>query len=127
MTAEEQPLEPERPIIDPHLHLWDIQPAPGALQAPQRFLFFELLETVARSGHNLTHTVFVECHQMYRRDGPAELRSLGETELVNGIAAMSASGNYGPCKVANRIVGNVNLRLGESVAPVLEAHVAVAG
>ena len=28
---------------------------------------------------------------MYRKDGPTELKPLGETEFVNGIAAMSAS------------------------------------
>jgi len=37
MTDEEAPFEPERPIIDPHLHLWDILPAPGAPQEPQRW------------------------------------------------------------------------------------------
>ena len=92
MRPEEPPLDPERPIIDPHLHLWDVRPTPGALQAPQRFLLPELLETVESSGHRVTHTVFVECHAMYRTDGPPELRPLGETEFVNGVAAMSASG-----------------------------------
>jgi L-fuconolactonase len=127
MDAEEPPLEPQRPIIDPHLHLWEILPAPGALQAPQRFLLPETLETIAASGHNITHTVFVECHAMYRQDGPPELASLGETEFANGVAAMSASGRYGPCRVAHRIVGGGDLLLGAAVAPVLEAHVARAG
>ena len=127
MPVEEIPLDPDRPIIDPHLHLWEIMPAPGAPQMAQRFLLHELLETLEASGHNLTHTVFVECHQMYRLDGPEELRSLGETEFANGAAAMSASGSYGPCRVAHRIVGTADLRLGERVKPVLEAHVARAG
>jgi len=115
MTDEEAPFEPERPIIDPHLHLWDILPAPGAPQEPQRFLLPELLETTGKSGHAITHTVFVEYHQMYRQDGPPELRPLGETEFVNGIAAMSASGAYGPCHVAHRIVGTADLLLGADV------------
>lgn len=127
MRPEEPPLDPERPIIDPHLHLWDVRPAAGALQAPQRFLLPELLETVEGSGHAVTHTVFVECHAMYRPDGPPELRSLGETEFADGVAAMSASGAYGPCRVAHRIVGNADLTLGAAVAPVLEAHLARAG
>lgn len=127
MRPEEPPLEPKRPIIDPHLHLWDIRPAAGALQAPQRFLLPELLETVHASGHNVTHSIFVECRAMYRQEGPPELRSLGETEFANGVAAMSASGAYGPVRVAHRIVGAVDLRLGEAVTPVLEAHVARAG
>jgi predicted TIM-barrel fold metal-dependent hydrolase len=127
MALEEAPLDPELPIIDPHLHLWDIQAAPGVPQEPQRFLLPELLDTLAASGHNITHSVFVECHQMYRADGPEELRPLGETEFANGIAAMSASGGYGPCRVAHRIVGSADLRLGERVRPVLEAHLATAG
>jgi predicted TIM-barrel fold metal-dependent hydrolase len=127
MTTEEPPLDPGRPIIDPHLHLWEILPAPGSMQAPQRFLLPETLETIAGSGHNITHSVFVECHAMYRQDGPPELRSLGETEFANGVAAMSASGGYGSCRVAHRIVGAADLRLGARVAPVLEAHLARAG
>jgi len=127
MRPEEPPLDPERPIIDPHLHLWDVRPAPGALQAPQRFLLPELLETVEGSGHRVTHTIFVECHAMYRTDGPPELRPLGETEFANGVAAMSASGAYGPCRVAHRIVGHADLTLGAAVTPVLEAHLARAG
>ncbi|MDR2856692.1 MAG: amidohydrolase family protein [Novosphingobium sp.] len=127
MDSEEQALEPERPIIDPHLHFWDILPAPGSLQAPQRFLFPECLATIAASGHNITHTVFVEVSQMYRQDGPPEMRCVGETEFVTGIAAMSDSGNYGPARHACRIVGGADLRLGARVRPVIEAHVAAAG
>lgn len=127
MAVEEKPIDPDRPIIDPHLHLWEILPAPGSPQAPQRFLFDGLLSTVQDSGHNITHTVFVECGQMYRQGGPDALRSLGETEFVNGVAAMSASGRYGDIRVAHRIVGSVNLLLGAAVRPVLEAHVAAAG
>jgi L-fuconolactonase len=124
---DETPIDPLRPIIDPHLHLWEILPAPGSLQAPQRFLFDELRATVAASGHNVTHTVFVECHAMHRADGPQELRPVGETEFANGIAAMSASGAYGPCRVAHRIVAHADLRLGDKVRGVLEAHRAAAG
>lgn len=127
-AADNEPaLEPQRPIIDPHLHFWDILPAPGSLQAPQRFLLAEAADTIARSGHAISHTVFVECHAMYRADGPAEWRSLGETEFANGIAAMAASGGYGPCRLGHRIVGNVDLTLGERARAVLEAHVAAAG
>lgn len=128
MTApDELALDPKRPIIDPHLHLWEIQPARRSLQVPQRFLFPETLDTLSRSGHNITHTIFVECHAMYRQDGPPEFRPVGETEFINGIAAMSASGAYGACRVAHRIVANADLRLGADVSKVLEAHRACAG
>ena len=59
---------------------------------------------------------------MYRADGPEELKSLGETEFVCGVAAMSASGNYGPTRVAAGIVGYADLTLGDAVEPVLLAH-----
>ena len=49
---------------------------------------------------------------MYRKDGPAEMAPVGEVEFVNGIAAMSASGNYGPCRVAEAIIGHADLTLG---------------
>lgn len=126
-TDEEQPLDPQRPIIDPHLHLWENPVVPGVMQVPQRFLLPEVLETIARCGHNITHTVFVECHAMYRLEGPPELAPVGETEFVNGIAAMSASGGYGPCRVAHRIVGSADPCLGAGIVPVLEAHRASAG
>jgi predicted TIM-barrel fold metal-dependent hydrolase len=61
---------------------------------------------------------------MYRKDGPQELRPIGETEFVQGIAAQSASGQYGNTAVAAGIVGFADLTLGSAVAPVLEAHIA---
>ena len=78
------------------------------LRGGHRYLLDELLADI-NTGHNVVATVFLECHSMYRRDGPPELRSLGETEFVAGIAAMSASGNYGKTRVAAGIVGNVDL------------------
>lgn len=126
-SHEETPLDQGRPIIDPHLHLWDILASPGSLQLPHRFLFDELRAAVEASGHAITHTVFVQCGQMYRQDGPEEMRVVGETEFANGIAAMAASGNYGPCQVSHRIVGTADLCLGAAVRPVLEAHCAAAG
>jgi hypothetical protein len=48
------------------------------------------------TGHRVIATVFVECLSMYRAEGPESLKPVGETEFVNGIAAQSASGQYGP-------------------------------
>ena len=66
-------------------------------------------------------TVFIEARAMYRADGPEEMRPVGEVEFVQGLAAASASGLYGPGRAAAAIVGHANLNLGERVAPVLEA------
>lgn len=115
----EEALEPELPIVDPHHHLWD---HPGE----QRYLLPELLQDLY-SGHNIIATLFVECRVMYRADAPPESRSLGETEFVNGIAAMSASGGYGPTRACAGIIGNVDLRLGSRAGEALEAHIAFSG
>src|SRR5262249_56622543 len=80
-----------------------------------------------RTGHHIVATVFEECHSMYRAGGPEELRSVGETEFVAGVAAMSASGLYGPTRVAAGIVGFADLTLGDRVEPVLEAHLRASG
>jgi predicted TIM-barrel fold metal-dependent hydrolase len=64
---------------------------------------------------------------MYRRDGPAPLRPVGETEFVNGVAAMSASGLYGEARACAGIVGHADLKQGSAVREVLEAHIAAGG
>jgi L-fuconolactonase len=72
-------------------------------------------------GHNVRSTVFVEARSMYRPDGPVEMRPVGEVEFVQGLAAASASGLYGPCRAAAAIVGHADLKLGDRVKAVLEA------
>jgi hypothetical protein len=124
LATSEPPLDPGRAIVDSHHHLWHQRPTDG--YTLQRFLLPELLETIEASGHNITHTAAVECNAMHRADGLPELRPTGETEFINGIAAMSASGRYGRTRVAAAFVGNADLRLGDGVKPVLEAHVAAA-
>ncbi|MQF68855.1 amidohydrolase [SAR202 cluster bacterium AD-804-J14_MRT_500m] len=115
--TQEPALEPEIPICDPHHHFWDfrIQRIPY-----QRYLLHELIEDVS-SGHNVRSTVFVEARAMYRAEGSEEMRSVGEVEFVQGLAAASASGLYGDCRAAAGIVGRANLNLGDQVEPVLEA------
>ncbi len=115
--VEEAPLDPTLPIIDPHHHLWD--------RTEERYLLDDLMQDTA-SGHDVRATVFIQCGSMYRASGPEEERSLGETEFVNGIAAASASGSYGPLRACAGIVGFVDLTLGDRVAPLLEAHLAAA-
>ncbi|MSQ06786.1 MAG: amidohydrolase [Dehalococcoidia bacterium] len=115
--TQEPTLEPELPICDPHHHLWDFRPE----RLPyQRYLLHELMADVS-VGHNVKSTVFVETRGMYRPDGPVEMRPVGEVEFVQGMAAASASGLYGPCRAASGIVGHANLNLGAKAQPVLEA------
>ena len=115
--TEETPIEPDLPICDPHHHFWDHRPA----RLPyQRYLLHELLGDI-NSGHNVCSTVFIETRAMYRTEGPEELRPVGEIEFVQGLAAASVSGIYGPSRAASAIVGHANLHLGDAVEPVLEA------
>src|SRR5712691_677353 len=118
----EQPLDPDLPICDPHHHLWDMRP----LRVSQRYLLDEILADTG-TGHNVESTVFIECGAMFKAAGPDALRPVGETEFVNGIAAMSAAGLYGATRVAAGIVGTADLRLGDAVQAVLDAHLGAGG
>ena len=109
----EPTLEPELPICDPHHHFWDFRTE----RIPyQRYLLHELAADI-HSGHNVRATVFIEARAMYRADGPEEMRPVGEVEFVQGLAAASASGLYGPGRAAAAIVGHANLNLGARVEP----------
>jgi L-fuconolactonase len=121
LTVEE-PLEPDLPICDPHHHLWDRRPA----RVAPRYLLDEILADV-QGGHNVVSTVFIECASMFKADGPEAMRPVGETEFVNGIAAMTASGLYGPVRIAAGIVGTADLQLGDGAAAVLDAHLVAGG
>ncbi|MBS0243185.1 MAG: amidohydrolase family protein [Proteobacteria bacterium] len=111
----EPALEPNLPIVDPHHHLWD---RPG-----WPYMMPDLLADTS-SGHNIVATVFVQCRAFHRAAGPEELRPVGETQFVAGVAAMAESGQYGKTRVCEGIVGHADMTLGARVEPVLEAHVA---
>ena len=115
----EEIIEPDLPIVDPHHHLVD-RPETG------RYLLPELLADLD-NGHNITATVYLEWLSMYRAQGPAELRPVGEIEFANGVAAMTASGGYGAHQVCAGIVGYADLALGGTVEKVLEAQIAAGG
>lgn len=135
-------LEPELPIVDAHHHLWLLTeaelapmerattPASRRLAATfrrhARYLVDELLADL-NSGHNIRATVYVEAEAMYRIDAPVPLRSLGEVEFANGMAAIAASGVLTDRKICAGIVGSVDLRLGDAVEEVLQAHLQAGG
>jgi len=128
-------LEPDLPIVDPHHHLWDrpksiVDQMPGQdhgfvemLRVTPRYLLDELLKDL-RSGHNIRGTVYMECGAMYRASGPEALRCVGETEFVNGIAAMTASGLYGDVRACAGIIGRADFRQSAEVEDVLRSHIA---
>jgi len=117
--VQEEALQPQLPIIDPHHHLWEFRDE----RVAHRYLLDEILADV-NSGHNIVATVHIECGSMYRADREPPYQVIGETEFVNGIAAMSASGLYGDCKIAAGIIGTVDLRSGDQVGTLLDMHIA---
>src|SRR5260370_20217070 len=135
--TQEETLEPQIRICDPHHHFWDhrLERVPY-----QRYLLHELIADVggsqrseaspdadsasaarASGGHNVRSTVFIVARSMYRADGPVELRPVGEVEFVQGLAAASASRTYGPCRAAAAVIRRAGLEMGDQVAAVLEA------
>src|SRR3712207_5325607 len=58
---QEEILEPELPIVDPHHHLVD-------RANTGRYLLPELLDDT-NTGHNIVATVYLEWLSMYRQDG----------------------------------------------------------
>jgi predicted TIM-barrel fold metal-dependent hydrolase len=113
----EEIIDPARPIVDPHHHLWD--------RDDQHYMISDMAADIA-SGHNILATVYVDCRSMYRAHGPEAFRPVGEVEFANGVAAMAASGGYGKAAICAGIVSHVDLLLGEAARPVLEAEI-VAG
>jgi predicted TIM-barrel fold metal-dependent hydrolase len=112
----ESALEPTLPICDPHHHIWAERHEPPAYR---RYLLPDLAADIRDSGHNVRSTVFIEVKAFYRGDGPQEMRPVGEVAHVDGVADEAA--RHGPTKIAAAIVGHADLKLGEKVAPVLEA------
>ena len=120
----EDVVDPDLPIVDAHHHVWD---RPGF-----RYMFDEL-QADLDSGHRALGTVFVEASSrqktdigtMYRADGPEALRSLGETEFVNGLAAMARSGRHGAAGTCAGIVAYVDLRIGAPARRILAQHQAL--
>ncbi len=118
MLHEEPVIEPDLPIVDAHHHLWE--------RPEGRYLFLDYLEDI-RTGHNIQASFFMECGTMYRKDGAADLRCVGEVEFAAGNSAMGASGAFGDCRVCHAIIGFGDLLLGERLEPVLDAQVAASG
>ena len=132
MTELREPiLDPDLPIIDPHHHLWDLRPMVPmfptphhpfiAAIAPNAHYTFDQLHAHLTTGHNIVGTVFMECGAFYNGAYGDALKPVGEVEFVNGVAAQSASGLYGPSRYCAGIVGHADLMLGSGAGAVLDA------
>ena len=107
--VKEEVLEPERPIVDPHHHLW-----PGELH----YLLDDLWKDTD-DGHNIKKTVFIECSQEYLLDGDESSRPVGETIFVRNIS-LEAKKQPDKAQICG-IVGHADL-LSENVSSILEKH-----
>lgn len=113
--VKEDVLEPGRPIIDPHHHLW-----PEGHLGLRQYLLAELWRDTG-SGHKIERTVFLECGMGYRASGPEHLKPVGETAFVADVAAeMSKAG--GSNAVIAGIVGYADLTGGDQLDEALDAH-----
>lgn len=111
-------IDPQRPIIDPHHHLW---PTGGAIAYGPADLTGD-----TGSGHNVVATVFMECGSGYRTDGPEHLRCVGETEFVTASADWLATERPQSPPIA-AIVGHTDLCATAQLDEVLDAHIEAAG
>jgi predicted TIM-barrel fold metal-dependent hydrolase len=107
----EEAIDPARPIIDAHHHLWEFP--------DKRYRSDDLLADL-RSGHDIRATVFIECQTHYSRERPPGFAPLGEVEFV--LDEIRAAGEAGArTRVGAAIVANADLLLGDAVEPVLAA------
>jgi predicted TIM-barrel fold metal-dependent hydrolase len=107
----EDTLEPGLPIVDPHHHLWG---------APRlRYLGQDFAADIA-GGHRVVATVFTDCTEAYRTDGPQAYASVGETEFAVQVAKSAEAQPFGIC---TGIISRVEMRDGAAVEGVLRAHI----
>lgn len=111
---QEAPLEPELPILDAQHHFHDRSPGMDHFDPD------DLIVTIKASGHKVVGTIYCDVNYRRRKEGPEEMRTVGEIEAVreNAEYARKAAPELG---IARGIVGFADLALGEKVQPVLEA------
>lgn len=108
---DEPILEPHLPIVDSHIHLFDL---------PNNRYMVEDYLADAQGGHNVLAAIYCETQTFARTDGPEHMRPLGEVEFANGVAAMTSTGRYGKCIVGAGIIGHANLTFGSKVGELLD-------
>lgn len=75
-VVDEEILESDVVICDPHHHLWEANDTFGG-----RYMTEELRDDTS-SGHHIEKTVYVQCRSGYRTSGPEQFRCVGEPEFV---------------------------------------------
>jgi predicted TIM-barrel fold metal-dependent hydrolase len=111
--VHEVPIDARRPIVDAHHHLWREGEGPHAGPV---YLHDQLLSDIA--AHNVVGTIYVESGADMRSDRPDEVYGVEETRFAARIAARSTA-TSAPIL---GIVAAADLRLGERLGDVLDAH-----
>lgn len=112
---QEEAVDPERPIVDAHHHLWD--------RGGSTYLAPQLLEDMTGT-HNVIKSVFVECRANYDKTLAEHMRPVGETVFVAGEADSTDAGS-GPTIAG--IVSHADMLLGDAVEEVLATHDSAGG
>ena len=111
-SHQEEIIDPDLPIIDPHHHLW-AYPQFGPY-------LLENLWGDTNSGHNIKKTVYIECGWAYDTDAEKSLQSLGETKFIADVAAQ-AEKDPSKAQIAGHI-GHVDL-CHDNLDDLLDKHV----
>ena len=110
--VSEATIEPERIIVDPHHHFFEASE------------FFQPYDLVAlrsdTASHRVAQTVYLQCGEHHRKDGPEALKPVGETEWADSIAT-EASKDPDKTQIG-AMIGTADLRRGAAVREVLDAH-----
>ncbi|MEM7541378.1 MAG: amidohydrolase family protein [Pseudomonadota bacterium] len=108
----EDPIDTDRRIVDPHHHFF---------VAGGEFPFYDLDSLWADTDtHNVKKTVYLQCWEGYRNDGPEEIQCVGETEYVHEVA-QTAKDSPERAQIAG-IIASCEMRLGEGVRAIMDAH-----
>ncbi|MFL6070267.1 MAG: amidohydrolase family protein [Actinomycetes bacterium] len=105
-VAQEEVVDPSRPIIDPHHHIWDNRVAPYSLDDYHQDV---------TDGHNIVGSIFVECGGGTAAPGI----EAGVDEAGKASAAADALDASRPPMLG--IIAHVDLNRGDAVAQSLDA------
>lgn len=117
IKPRETAVEPDLPIVDPHVHIF------GSEKDTQYYQMKDYALDLA-GGHNVVKTVYMEAYRSaWRTSGPDHLRSVGEVESIVHQSKEPLITKFGHCEFAAGIVASIDLTKGAEVIETLDAHV----
>jgi predicted TIM-barrel fold metal-dependent hydrolase len=118
--THEEPVDPKRPIIDSHHHIWDDgqRTNPVSYSGGNDPAYLPRHLHADMNGHHFIGSVFVQCSIGYYPDGPEHLRPVGETAFVARQAELAMA--KGPPILG--IVAYADVARTDVLEEVLDAH-----